>query len=115
MTEEQLRDSISYLGRGIANIRNNLPGPGLYLMAFLAAIGTCDTCGHTDKLKAIEQKQSELETTCNSNGALHIKNVTGGEAEDVYLEADEKRFFLYVDGKAVTQQPDDSEVFPGEE
>ena len=73
-------------------------GPGLYILAFVAAIGTCGTCG-------IESKLSELETVCKGNGALHIKNITGEAAEDVYLEADGKRFFLYVDGKAVTQQP----------
>lgn len=93
----------------------------LYIFAFVAAIGTCSQEKYGEELEAITEKQSELETICRSNGALHIKNVTGGPEEDVYFEtyevdpdgaeevdfeADGKRFFLYVDGKAVTQQPE---------
>lgn len=98
MTKEQLREDVKY-------IRKNCPWGGLYLLAFCAAIGTC---ANSYRLDAIEQKQSTLETTCNENDILHIEDVTGGAEEDVYLEAEDgKRWFLYVDGKPVTQQPEE--------
>ena len=89
----------------------------LYFLAGMGAVGSVWIYFNTLDLKAndqallqtsaaIFQKQNELETICNSNGQLHIRDVVGEKEDDVYLEADGKRFFLYIDGKVPERQPD---------
>lgn len=95
----------------LQNVRKSL-GDLKYVIVLtfgLTAAGTCNGVLHSNKEHSrhaeLIRRQNELETICKSNGALHIRDVIGNAGEDVYLEADGKRFYLYIDGKAVVQQP----------